>query len=301
MNHLRTRHAVKLLATLSLAAATLAGCGVLTQYKAKGTQTTTVAHAADTPLAVISRNGSIEITGDSSRSDILIHATITCAGIDQNDADQRLAQTTITAAPDAQGLFTIAPSFPRGEQGGDGASLVITMPAAASGLTIKTSNGNVYVADMAGTLSITSSNGTVTVKQHDGDVTLVSSNGRVNASDITGSFKSTTSNGGCDLTSVAGELSVTTSNGAVTIALDEDQNGPVDARTSNGSIKVTVSRTFTGTFNCRTSNGRIALQGTGSTVDQSNVDKNTGTLRLGEGQAVHTLTTSNGNITVVTP
>lgn len=281
----------------AIAAATLTGCGFMNQFKSTRTISERTMHMDDSPLTVVSSNGSIEVIGSPDVTEVEIVATIYCSGETQAEADARVQEASIEVARSTDGTLTVKPIFPVKQRNNDGASFVITIPNAMN-VTLDTSNGSIKVSDLAGRLFADTSNGRIEVLRHDGDVECDSSNGRVICTEINGSVLADTSNGRIELTDVDGDIHADTSNGKVIIALMPGQTGQIVADSSNGSINVTVAEGFHGTFSMDTSNSGVTVKDPNGRAS-TNIRKSSGSAIVGNGSDRESLlTTSNGSITL---
>jgi hypothetical protein len=283
-------------AILAFAAAPVAltgGCSFMSKPTAKGTLNQTIPHATGGPITVDTRNGSVQIVADGSRSEVQVVASIVCEGDTQQQADDRLAQMKLDVARDTSRLLAVKPVFPGGPRGSDGASFVIRIPD-ASGVNVVTSNGQVTVAGLQGALKVETSNGSVTASDHNGPADIHSSNGSITVKNLAGDLVAVTSNSSVTASGVKGKADIDTSNGSITLTLDPASPGPIKLDTSNASIVVAVGSGFLGTVHIKTSNGKVTAGGAAADVVRtSNKDA---TIFLGDG-AESTVRSSNGNIT----
>ena len=281
------------LAAFALTAA--GGCTFMNTPTAKGPKYATATHMTASPISVQSRNGSVEVIADPSRSDVEISGTFQCAGATQQEADQRLAQAKIDVSRDTSHALLIQPNFPGGAEDNDGASLVIRIPD-ANGVTINTSNGSVTVKALRGALVIDTSNASVNVGDYDGAADIKSSNGAIIVRNLTGDLKADTSNAKVDASGINGRVAIDTSNGSITLALAPGATGPITLDSSNASITVQVGSAFPGEMSLDTSNGSVAITGEGVNIVQNG--KQDAVLQFGSGGERSTVETSNGRITV---
>ena len=156
-----------------------------------------------------------------------------------------------------------------------GGELAVTLPADTT-LVVRTSNGDVVAAGVAGgaelrssngdveasgtgRLDVGSSNGDLTVDSASGDVLARSSNGDIEVTGVEGSLDADTSNGRVDVTGVTGDVRAESSNGDVTVVGDgepvrltiETSNGE---QTTEGPTDPDADRTV----EVRSSNGDVA-------------------------------------------
>ena len=97
--------------------------------------------------------------------------------------------------------------------------------------------------------SLKSSNGQVTLNDVAGDVKVRTSNGRINIHDFTGQIEAQTDNGSIDFNGTlrgGSENELRTSNGSVDVMLVETPGVELDASTSNGKVKSDLPITISG-------------------------------------------------------
>ena len=286
--------AAKLILIVAVISIIAGGC-VYDSPQSRVTQQLTADYLAESALAVETHNGSVHITGGSADDLIKIEARITCAGKSQQEADERLAQTTIDISRDADRTLVIKPLFPGEARSNDGASFTIHVPA-ATGVTVKTSNGSVGLRHLAGTAIIDTSNGSVGITEHAGAATIETSNGNVTIAGLTGGLTVETSNGSVEAREVGGPVQIRSSNGSIRVAQNADGPGPIDLRTSNGSVKAALGSHFTGRIAMNTSNGTLRIFDRSGRVTASSVDGNDGSITVGSAASESRIATSNGRI-----
>ena len=119
----------------------------------------------------------------------------------------------------------------------------------------KTSDGDLSIADIAGSVLATTSDGNVTVKKVAGPVEVKSSDGDIHLDDIKGDVTAGTSDGNIAVSKISGNTSVKTSDGDI---LFKDLSGSLIANTSDGNVSgnvVELKRELT----VRTSDGNISV------------------------------------------
>ncbi|UCD74841.1 MAG: DUF4097 family beta strand repeat protein [Phycisphaerales bacterium] len=293
---IRTRRSNRLIAP-ALAVLLLAGC-VPSGFRTSKTMEQNAIHMSQTPVTVISRNGSVQVIADPTLADIQISARITCGGATQAQADDRLADASIDVSRDLSRRLTIKPVFPGGERNGDGASITVRLPDAC-GIEVDTSNGAVVLRGLTGEAIVDTSNGSVTVEDHNGQATLETSNGRVTVTGHVGPLDVDTSNGSVKAHQIAGPVRIRTSNSSITFSLAPDQPGPIRLDTSNGAIRATVGPAFVGRVRLDTSNARLRIEDHSGRMKSQSVHRSRATVVVGEGGSVSNLDTSNGGITFI--
>ena len=254
-----------------------------------------VDHVPGSAIEVRTRNGRIEVVAAAQRTDVSIEAEIFARGKTMEEAEERLAATTIEVTRQSDGTLLIEPNFPKPGRSGDGASIVVALPD-ANGATLKTSNGSVYSSGLTGTLDVDTSNGAVEVFGHAGEADLNTSNGSITVDDHVGGLTADTSNSSVRITHVDGAVKAGTSNGSIAVTLHEDQGGPVNLDTSNGPITVRVGSGFAGVVSFGTSNGALNVRDHAGNISSRSISRNKGRIEVGEGGAPSRLATSNGTI-----
>jgi len=284
-------------AVAAFAALPLTACsfGNEWEYRSEVDLTRTTDHVPESSIFVDTTNGRIEVVTDPQRTDVLIEAHVRCKGRNQQEADQRLAATTLSITRDVNQQLVVKPVFPDSHRGGDGASFRIRIPD-ANGVNLDTSNGSVVATGLSGDLVIDTSNGAIKVTDHDGDAHIDTSNGTVTVTNLSGSLWADTSNGRIALNNVGGPVDADTSNGSIKLVLAGDQSGPIKLDTSNGSITVDVGRAFAGAVRFDTSNGSIHVTDVTGRISSSSLSRNKGRITVGDGGQASRLDTSNGSI-----
>lgn len=282
---------------LFTACALLAGCSFSSSNWVRAQKTTNLNtdHIAGSALEVRTHNGRVEVVAAPERTDVSIVATLYARGNTIQEAEQRLAATTLQVSRNDDGTLVIQPVFPEPHYGGDGASIMIEVPD-VNGVTIDTSNGSVHTYGLAGILTVDTSNGSVEVINHDGAANLDTSNGSITVNDHVGSLHLDTSNGSVRIHNVNGPVRADTSNGSIEVTLHDEQHGPLNLDTSNGSITVRVGAGFAGVVRLDTSNGSVTVRDHLGRITSRTVSKNRGRIVVGAGGEPSRLDTSNGRI-----
>ncbi len=281
-----------------LLVASLGACSVHFGQTARSKVTSltqSIQHVSNAPVEIRTLNGSVDIAADQSLDAVLIEANIVCGGKTKAEAEERVAQASLTVIRQADQTLLIAPSFPGGPQNGDGASIWVRLPD-ARGVEIHTSNGKVSSSGLTGEIVIDTSNGRVELADHHGAATIETSNGRVIVRRLQGDLQVDTSNGRIKVIDLAGRAKLDTSNASVFVSLAPQQSGPIIADSSNGSITVQVGPAFVGTVTFDTSNGPIIVNDPVGVITSYRMHRSEGTLVVGEGGATTRLDTSNASI-----
>lgn len=283
------------LTAVALMVALLGGCNKL--YRTSRTLEQTTAHAANAPLKVEIRNGSIDIIGDTAAQDVHIAAQLTAGGSSQEEADSRSADTQLSIIRDTSGALTVAVVFPGGYKSGDHANLTIRVPD-ASRVEATTNNGAVSVSNLDAETVVKTSNGRITLAKMNGKATLTSSNGRITVENHTGDVAANTGNGAIELTDISGKATAKSSNGAITVRLDANHPGPIDLQSSNGRITATVGAAFAGQIDLSTSNGSITVEAGEGVIASKDIKRRSGKVEMKRTGEASRLKTSNGSITL---
>lgn len=228
-------------------------------------------------VAVTSYNGRVEVIAGSDATTLTVR--LTCAGSSQEDADRRVAESSVSVTTDDARALVVEPVFAGGLRSGDGASIVLHL-VRADNVRIETSNGRIRVVGTEGQLDARTSNGSVTVERHRGPADVRTSNGPVR------------------LVELAGAAHVDTSNGLIRVSLVPSQDGPLDLHTSNGSVTTTVGEAFAGRMTMTTSNGAVHIDDPGGRAIRQMHRRDHAEVTLGAGGSDSTIVTSNGSVSL---
>jgi len=195
-------------------------------------------------------NGKIEVTSWDKET-IRIEAEIKVNTHNRREAEEILERVKILI--DRQGeKITIKPDYPHKERESGFwdwllgsykttpiVDFTIKVPQ-KSNLDLKSTNGNVFAAEIKGA------------------VTLATVNGGIEAETINGSANANTTNGGIKINDLNGSLNTHTTNGSITAIFSGfDTNNNIDMSTTNGSIKLTLPSNIKADVTASTVNGSI--------------------------------------------
>jgi len=192
---------------------------------------------------------------------------------------ERLDACELSVVPGSGGGLTIRILWPGGvEYSQEGASITVKAPV-RTGLTLKTSNGEIKATAVTGAVRARTGNGKISIK------------------DVGGAVDVRTSNGGVAVSGAAAAVTADTSNGFVTVTMADNAAGPCIISTSNGGVKLSIGPGMSGTATMKTSNGGITLGG--RPFEKQTVSKSSASVEFGvaDGPA-SSIRTSNGTIEV---
>jgi hypothetical protein len=194
-----------------------------------------------TELMVEAGAGSLEISGDSSRSDVQIEANICSSDEDFLDKMDVISDVKSSTAH----FETVFPhkSFWDGNEQAS-INLVLTVPA-SSLLDVQDSSGEALVQGVA-KLVMTDSSGQLTIKNISGDVKVRDSSGALKLQNIDGDVEVTDSSGGIYVTDVKGNLLVIAdSSGEIEakrigkdVIVKRDSSGAIEVKDVQGNFTV---------------------------------------------------------------
>jgi hypothetical protein len=278
----------------------LAGCAAGSPIQARSTDTETLetsipADATAVRVRVEMFNGAIQVRAGTPGS---VSATVTTTGVGatsgEADADREKILVTLDANPDGtvllRAVYQPDPNSPNQRS----AHAVVSVPPDAD-LDLRTSNGAVTVADVAGAIDVRTSNGEVTLADAVEGATVRTSNGAVELAG-SGLLDVETSNSRLTIYGTDASVRAVTSNGDLTFegTLSE---GIHDMKTSNGPITVRLPAGSSFELDASTSNAKVTLDGFEiRTTGAVSEDTLQGT--VGEGGPSVTLRTGNGAIVV---
>lgn len=131
----------------------------------------------------------------------------------------------------------------------------ISMKGLTRNQKCRTSDGDVNIADIAGSVIASTSDGNITVKKVRGSVEVKTSDGNIHLEEITGDAKAGTSDGNIGVHKTSGNTSVKTSDGDIVF---KDLSGSLTAHTSDGNISGNVLE-LKKELTVRTSDGNISV------------------------------------------
>ncbi len=280
----------------------MAGCVGFTSHRAKEHRSSQATYVVGEAIHVQTRNGSVKVLVDPSRTDIGIEAEVYTGGSSVQEAESRLSTVKIVADHGDNNTLTISADFSAGVVSNDGCSFVITTPGVV-GVDIKTGNGSITLTGTSGLAVVRTSNGSITITQHDGAADLDTSNGRIQAIGVTGDVTGETSNGKFILESISGTVNMSTSNGSIRFKPASDSTAPFNFSTSNGSVTIEIPQDFNGTIDARTSNGSVKVTGVENrsvpvVIEDLNKKRHRKIVLSVEGPQ-STIRTSNGTVNIV--
>jgi hypothetical protein len=294
------RRPLVILAALGLAAAAVAACADQPPFAitASGTQSLEVTIPGDAPAVTVRVemfNGPIEVRAGSPGQ---VSAVVTTRGSGSSnadaEADRAKIQVTLDANPDGsvllRAVYQPSPSSPNNRA----ASAIVEVPPDAA-LDLRTSNGGVRSAGVAGAVAVRTSNGAVTLADLGAGATVRTSNAAV---EIAGSglLDIETSNGRVAIRGTAATIRASTSNGDLSFE-GSFSEGAQELETSNNPITVRLPSDASFALDARTSNARVTLDGFSITTSGA---ASGATLQgaVGTGGPSVTLRTSNAAIVV---
>jgi DUF4097 and DUF4098 domain-containing protein YvlB len=281
-----------LIGSLALSGALVAGgCGYNGWEEPHyDTRTMLVPHVSGSALSLATSNGSIEALA-TDRADVSIEVVLKSPDLERLD----LAQVHANRMGD--GSLSIWVEWP-GEKrkNNEGASISVNLPDAPD-IRARSSNGSITIAGLSGHADLKSSNGSIRVDTHDGSVHADSSNGKLIADKVSGEIEMYSSNGRISISDAFGPIHTESSNGSVVVSTMPGNAGPVRIRTSNGPVTLNLGEGLQGILKCDTSNGRVTVSDLNDAhlIESSNKRVE---IRLGEGDEISAVRTSNGPVRV---
>jgi len=191
----------------------------------------------------------------------------------------------------------------------------VSVPADASA-NLKTSGGNVVVADLGGSLKAhtsggdvrigtvageidaSTSGGNVDLEEGRGSVHLSTSGGNVSVNRIGGSAVLKTSGGDIRIDSVAGALEAETSGGDVKAGFLGALKGDCSLSTSGGEVKALVAKDAGFHLDASTSGGEVEASGLTITIDSGGMGRSSLSGNVNGGGPQLKMRSSGGNIRV---
>ncbi|NWJ44610.1 MAG: DUF4097 family beta strand repeat protein [Chloroflexi bacterium] len=251
-------------------------------------------------LDIQSGNGTVQVTGDSTATQVTVHATKVTRSLGEDAFDRisysaKIEGNNLVIRANPGSTFTFGISF--GESRVD---LAITAPSNLLN-RIKTNNGAILVTNFntaTGNQSLGTDNGRITVKNLVAQrLELTSSNGSINLDGVTATLSAQTNNGRIEaINSTLGIEQVNSDNGSISLsgALSQVNSGSVQS--SNGSVRFSFKGTSDkASYEIRTDNGSINFNIPGLSVRRENNNK---TLFSNNNAPNIKIKTNNGSVTV---
>ena len=228
-------------------------------------------------VKVETKNGSIE---SNVWDDDSIHVAFEkwAIGDTKGDAEDIIDDIQIFISEDtASGVLSIDVDIPNYE-GSYGCNITLDLPSSLS-LDLESLNGAITVSGSQSRLECFTSNGSIEIQDTEGNATLETSNGAITATDH------------------YGDLNASTSNGAITVeGITLPTQGECILKTSNGAITLSIPATTSAMIEASTVNGEIEMRGLNVMVIKMEETEFEG--KIGAGEGVIKLKTSNGNILI---
>jgi len=281
----------------------IAGCvSISSLHHAKEHRSLSATYVPGETLTVNTRNGSVTILVEPTRTDISIETDVRTGGSTIQEAEDRLSTVHIAADHSKAKVLTVTANFTGGTRSGDGCSFVITTPG-LNGLNVTTSNGSVDITKTNGIATLRTSNGSITITDHDGSADVHTSNSRIQAQNVTGDITGGSSNGKIILENVKGTANLSTSNSSIHLKTAPDSEAPFILSTSNSSVTLEITPNMIGSIEARTSNGSIKTSGTENRQTLVSLG-DTGSKKyrkivLTENGPHSTIKTSNGSVKII--
>lgn len=269
----------------------LGGCGYSSWVEPhQETRALVIDHVAGSALDIVSINGKIEAIA-TDRADVSVEVTLRSPSL------ERLSEARVVTHRDTEDTLHISVEWPGGKrQNNEGASISINVPDAHD-IHAHSSNGSITVAGLSGHAELKTTNGSVRVDTHDGSVYASTSNGKLTAEQVSGSVEMYSSNGSISISDTFGPVRAESSNGNAVVTTMPGNVGPIRVRTSNGSITLNLGEGLDGILKCDTSNGKVTVTDvSGATLIHSS--NRSVEMRLGDGEEISALRTSNGSVRV---
>ncbi len=257
--------ALRLIAGIALALASVAGCGGPTAARSTDTVTATV-EAARLPAGIVVRvemfNGDVTIDPSTSGG---IEAIVTRTGAGSSSSDAATARDAIEVTSGVTGneAFVRARYAPNPDSPDSNAASASVKVPAGSALIVRTSNGAVRIAGFAGPLNVHTSNGKVDVWDATAGLAVETSNGSISTTAGGGLMALRTSNGAVTVSRAsAARLSVESSSGEVSFD-GSLAPGASTIVTSNAAVRVALPRDASFHLEADTSNAKATVEGLG--------------------------------------
>jgi hypothetical protein len=273
-------------------------------------------------LTVETQGGDIRIlTGSEPTVKVVAKQKIRASS--ESEADEILQKLTLTIEPQPDGVLA-ASKYEKGSAGFHWGSwppvqvdFTVTVPANYN-VNLKTSGGDVKVADLAGKVRARTSGGNISLGKISGEVDAGTSGGDVSLNEGAAAVKLSTSGGNIrveravgptDLGTSGGDISIksventlhaSTSGGNVTAGIAGALKGDCKLGTSGGRVRVTVDKGAAFDLNASTSGGDVEAAGLTITIEKGGSGKSRLAGKVNGGGPQLRLRSSGGDVIVQT-
>lgn len=253
-----------------------------------------------TKMQVQTTLGNITISPSTDADAVTVEATITASGHDQQQADDRLAKTTVAIQDRGSLGILIKPMFPEPRHGNESADLTISIPEMKKiDITVDSSTGNIMITAVDGQTKAGTSTGDINVHDSKGPMVIDTSTGDVQIRQHVGNVEIDTSTGNIEIDQQSGgRVKADSSTGSIRITLADSGNGPVVADTSTDDIMLSVGSAFKGRVDLQAHLGLVTIKDPGNRVTSKAIEDSEGRIQIGEDGPTSSLDTSTGSITV---
>lgn len=268
-------------------------------------------------LKVDTQGGNIEVK-TSAEPTVHVVAKETIRASSDKQADDLLEDLDLTIEQDSGGV-TASAKYKKHLWGNNPVevSFTVTVPKQYA-VNLRTSGGNVDVADLDGKVHARTSGGNVSlgkiggeidagtsggdVSLDDGakDVKLGTSGGNIRVGHIGGSADLDTSGGDIAVKTVDNTLHASTSGGNVSAGIAGALKGDCDLSTSGGQVRVQVDKGVAFDLDASTSGGDVRAEGLTITIDKGGVGKSRLSGKVNGGGPRLKLRSSGGDISIET-
>jgi DUF4097 and DUF4098 domain-containing protein YvlB len=271
-------------------------------------------------LKVETQSGDIRIL-TSNDTTVKVVAKQKIRASSEAEADEILQKLTLTIEQQAGGVSAAAhyekgsPGFHWGSWPPVQVDFTVTVPASYN-VTLKTSGGDVTVADLAGTVHARTSGGDISLGKIAGEVDASTSGGDISLTEGAAAVKLGTSGGNirvgravgpADLGTSGGDIAInsvensvqaSTSGGDVTAGIVGALKGDCRLSTSGGRVRVTVDKTAAFDLNAATSGGNVDAAGLTITIEKGGVGRSRLAGKVNGGGRLLKLRSSGGDVIV---
>ena len=271
-------------------------------------------------LRVETHGGDVRVeTSSDSTVKVVAHERIHASS--EAEADELLKKLTLTIEQKPEGVSALAkyekkmPGMHWGSWPPVQVDFTITVPKRYN-VELKTSGGDLNVADLDGKVDVRTSGGDITLGKISGDIEAATSGGNVQLEEGAGVVKLgtsggdvrvgravgqtdlNTSGGNIDIKSVENTLMASTSGGDVSAHLVGPFKGDCKLSTSGGRVRVIVDKTAAFNLDASTSGGDVDAEGLTITIERGGSGRSRLSGKVNGGGPILKLRSSGGDVVV---
>jgi hypothetical protein len=204
--------------------------------------------------------GFIQLVANPTLDKVQGRATVRAQSFVSQERARQLAETVRVEERTVGNVLVVEVVFPSGVEAESlGADIILELPSATV-VNASTSNGTISVRELSAA-RIRTSNGDISLADTTGEAHLTTSNGKVTVTGHSGDLRAETTNGNLVIEGHAGDLNGRTTNAPIYVSGLTTAEKRIDLQTSRALIDLTLHRAFRGKVVAETGGGLVVVEG----------------------------------------